>query len=54
LGGYDYLKTRISLDKEGNLIIDSVHYGLGSAFFIIWSGMPVYKSSNIYIKKTNL
>jgi hypothetical protein len=51
LGGYDYLKTRLSIDQKGKLIIDSVDYGIGSFMFVIWSGTPTMKSSYTYEKE---
>lgn len=48
LGGYEYQKTRLCKDKDGNLIVDSVSYGIGSLLFVIWSGSRVSKHNCTY------
>lgn len=48
LGGYDYRKVRLAINNDGDLILDSVHYGIGSFLFIIWSGNPTMRYSSIY------
>ena len=53
LGGYDYLKTRLAIDSNGNLIIDSVGYGVGAALFLFWSGTNTKASTYIYEKEYN-
>ncbi|MBC8173643.1 MAG: hypothetical protein H7X71_07045, partial [Chitinophagales bacterium] len=50
-GGYDYLKTRFAVDKEGNLIVDSVDYGIGCALIIICSGTPTTQTTYLYEKE---
>ncbi len=47
-GGYEYLSSRLAIDNTGNLIIDSVGYGVGSFMFLIWSGTPTYRTTYTY------
>lgn len=50
LGGYDLMRARLALTDKGDLIIDTVRYGIGSLLFVIWSGSPKMQSFNIYYK----